>query len=52
MALRRTLSISSLNMSMMLSCDMLANTADCEASSHSESRVALRTSGNKRNDGK
>lgn len=44
MALRRTLSISSLNMSMMLSWERLAKEADWLASSHSESRAAFLTS--------
>lgn len=44
MALRRTLSISSLNMSMMLSWERLAKEADWLASSHSESRAVFLTS--------
>lgn len=44
MALRRTLSISSLNMSIMLSWERLAKEADWLASSHSESRAAFLTS--------
>lgn len=44
MALRRTLSISSLNMSIMLSWERLAKEADWLASSHSESRAVFLTS--------